>query len=273
QFHLWLIREVGWRDAYILLGIAISFVLLPLLIILFRNRPEDIGQRPDGVPVAQAPANDPEDAEEAEDDPAELSFTLGQAVRTRAYWIMMADTAFDSLGKTAIAFSAVTLFTSRGMSAAEAALIFTIFGAVLAVARLVAGILADRLPLNLMLAAAATCMTLLMFSVWQAHTPWVVAMAGMFMGLQQGIKGAVDSTLWRRYYGRAHLGRIRGSFMTVLVASGAVGPILFDGVYDLTGSYNKILAPLAFVPIPLIIAAFFATRPKGHPQGAGTAPA
>ena len=48
-FNHWLIQTVGWRWAYAFLGIGVVCVILPLLAFVFRNRPEDVGQKPDGL--------------------------------------------------------------------------------------------------------------------------------------------------------------------------------------------------------------------------------
>lgn len=45
----WLIQTVGWRWAHPLLGIGVVCAILPLLAFVFRNRPEDVGQKPDGL--------------------------------------------------------------------------------------------------------------------------------------------------------------------------------------------------------------------------------
>ena len=47
------VDEWGWRATYQILGLVVAVVMLPLLI-PFRNRPEDVGQVPDGEPVEEA---------------------------------------------------------------------------------------------------------------------------------------------------------------------------------------------------------------------------
>ena len=38
-----LIDNVGWRWTYALLGVGVWAVMFPILITLYRNRPEDVG--------------------------------------------------------------------------------------------------------------------------------------------------------------------------------------------------------------------------------------
>jgi MFS family permease len=82
------------------------------------------------------------------------------------------------------------------------------------------------------------------------------------MGASQGILGAVQSTLWVRYYGRQHLGKIRGSTWTATVAGSSLGPFVMGVTFDLFGSYNTSLWLFAAILLPLIIATPFATPPE-----------
>ena len=53
-FAQWLIETVGWREAWLWLGLSSWALLFPVLW-LVRNRPEDVGLRPDGEPTGGAP--------------------------------------------------------------------------------------------------------------------------------------------------------------------------------------------------------------------------
>ena len=44
----WLIAEVGWREAWIWLGVITWVTLIPPALLFLYNRPEDVGLRPDG---------------------------------------------------------------------------------------------------------------------------------------------------------------------------------------------------------------------------------
>ena len=46
----WLIAQYGWRQSYLVYAGIIPGVLIPLILLVHRSRPEDIGLHPDGVP-------------------------------------------------------------------------------------------------------------------------------------------------------------------------------------------------------------------------------
>jgi hypothetical protein len=49
----WLIGEVGWRNAWIVLGFLTWLLLIPPIVFLVWNKPKDRGLAPDGASVAQ----------------------------------------------------------------------------------------------------------------------------------------------------------------------------------------------------------------------------
>ncbi|MEX0746148.1 MAG: MFS transporter [Phycisphaeraceae bacterium] len=255
--NIWLIHQFGWRWAYVLLGLTVWAVMLPALLFLWRDRPEEMGQHKDGLP----PQAGDRDAVETAEQEARTSLTLREALATRAYWIIMACSAVWSMLGTALLFNVLPLFTSRGLGGADAAWLFTIFALSLAVMHVVGGLLADRLPLNVLLAFGVAALAGAMGMAWQINSPmWVYPLGGL-LGLSQGLMVAAGSPIWPRYFGRAYMGRIRGTAATVLVAASSVGPFIMGAGYDLLGSYDQVMLLFALLPVPLCLLALIATTP------------
>ena len=90
---------------------------------------------------------------------------------------------------------------------------------------------------------------------------WNVSTSYVLFGLAQGLLGSAVNTLWPRYYGLAHAGKIRGSVMTAIVASSALGPFVMGVSYDWFGSYTPSLGLFVGIFTLLLSAAPFATPP------------
>jgi MFS family permease len=251
--NLWLIESVGWRMAYTLLGISVLAAILPLLAIVFRNRPEDVGQMPDGTPPERT-----EDGELVAEKAHDLSFAL----KTRAYWIMAVTTAMPAMIITGIHFHAVQIYVDAGMTEADAAAMFGSFAIAVAISMLAGGIMADRFRLNLLLAGSMIGISGGIWLLTQVHSTWTSNLFAIALGAGQGVFMNVRSTIWVRYYGRAHLGKIRGTLTTVEVAASSTGPLLMGAAHDLFGSYNGILTIFAAITAPMVIVTLFATPPK-----------
>ncbi|MDA0711460.1 MAG: MFS transporter, partial [bacterium] len=72
-FGLWLIGGFGWRWAYVILGVLVWAMMLPVLGIFYRNKPEDVGQIPDGKPDPKRSAQHAQPTR---------SYSLPEAMRT-----------------------------------------------------------------------------------------------------------------------------------------------------------------------------------------------
>ena len=255
-FNHWLISTVGWRSAYAFWGLVVACAILPLLALIYRNRPEDIGQRPDGIDAPTAKTSGAPVIEKAHD--------LAFAIRTRAYWILAAATALPAMIITGIHFHAVQIYLDIGMAEIDAVAMFSAFAAASAVSMLLGGILADRLPVHFLLSGAMACMS---FGIWfltQIDSPLTSALFAVLLGAGQGTFMAVRSTIWVRYYGRPHLGKIQGTLTTVEVAASSLGPLIMGATHDLWGSYNDILTVFALLTAPMILITLFATQPTAH---------
>ena len=227
--NLWLINQYGWRWTYVLLGLAVWALMLPLLALLFRNRPEEIGQERDGGPGPAAVA--------AEDAAPDRAFTLSQALRTRAYWIYAAIAASWSMMGTGVHFHAVPLFGSHGLPETAAATMFSFYAGGAAASRLVAGVLADRAPLNLLLCLSAGLLCSSLILLHEAPSTWLPQLTGGVMGMGTGVNIAVSEPLLVRYFGRRHLGKILGAGTTIMVGASSFGPFVLGLTFDLSGSY------------------------------------
>jgi MFS family permease len=249
-----MIHANGWRWTYGFLGVAVAAIMLPLAAVLFRNRPEDIGQLIDGDKAPEPDEDRPPPAAAAE-------FTLAQSLRTRAYWILLLTGMVWGLIGTSLFFHLIPLVQSKGMDEHVAAGVYPAFALTMAAIQFAGGILADRVPLNRLLAVsvAGMCATLLLALASQGPTlTYAFAFVG---GASQGLLMAVGATAWPRYFGRAHIGRIRGSTMTAMVAATAAGPYIMGAMFDAMGSFDASLIMFLVLAAPLTIAALFATPP------------
>lgn len=106
----WLIDQVGWREAWLWLGVTTWILLIPAIVLLIENKPEDLGLAPDGEPDAGRPTGGAATAD------ADLGLTVGQAVRTPAFWIIAASLATFSMLVTGLFFHQVSIFQSFGLT-------------------------------------------------------------------------------------------------------------------------------------------------------------
>ena len=247
---LWAIKIFGWQWTWCILGLWVWGAMLPLLAFVFRDRPEDIGQHVDGVAKPEQHVARVE------------GLTLRSALRTRAYWIMFAMTASTGMMGTGILFNIIPLFEAAGHTDFQATGAIGVFAVCLAVAHLVGGVLADRLALHRLLVLGLACYLTSLVCLYCLHRPGMVHAFAVTHGTAEGLLMVTSLTLWARYFGRAHLGKIRSSIWIAVVAGSSMGPFVMGITYDHFGRYDATLWVFMAMIVVLMVAMNFARAPS-----------
>jgi MFS family permease len=251
-----LVSTIGWRNAWTVLGLMIWGALIPLAL-LVRRSPESVGLLPDGASESPDPA-----AGALSWGPPEPVFTLGQALGTRSFWLLLfAGSSFSLIG-TALTFHHISLMASRGIEGGLAATVLSIAAPSAMAGTFVAGYMADKMPSRYGVVVSQILLTVSMVLALTITTTWTAIVYGVTIGFGQGLMMTSMVVIWPNYYGRAHLGIIRGAVTTGMVAFAALGPLPFGFLFDLRGSY--VLPVVAFLALPIACgaAAFLAAPPK-----------
>lgn len=254
------ISAIGWRETYQGIAAIVLVTMLPLLLMLFRDRPEDLGQSVDGV-QAEPLALDLDDNRPASQFAVETALTLREAMRTRAFYILGAASALWAMAGTGIVFFLFTLCADRGLPDGLPADLFKSFGLSMLVMQLLGGVLSDFLPLNRLLGVGMSMLCLGTAVLWWAVEVMPMHLFTALFGAGQGLLIAVSAVAWVRYYGRDHLGSIRGTIWCLTVAGSGCGPLVMGMTRDATGSFDVAIVAFLFAMLPLACAAWLATPP------------
>jgi MFS transporter, OFA family, oxalate/formate antiporter len=233
-----LVSSVGWRSAYMLLGGLVALTILPLGALLFRGHPERYGVRPDGRTVAPRA-----------DEPAEAAYTPRAARRTLTFWLLLAGDCWVSGLGTGLVFHHFSILAEGGMDRLSAAAVFVPLSLVAAGATLTTGFLLDRFSPRLLLSASLLFLATALVMAVRVSGPEGVIAYGAVLGLATGIRGAVAASAYAHYFGRAHIGAIKGMASTGSVAASSVGPLLFAFGMERLGGYGTVLAVSALFPL------------------------
>ena len=248
-----IIAADGWRNAWEVLGIAVWVIVIPPAWLLVRRSPESVGLLPDGdqQPAVRTPKS-PE---------AEESWTVGEAVRTRAFWLLTFSAAPASLISTALTFHHVSIMRSNGIDESVAAPILSVMALAAMVSTVIAGYLVDRFPGRFVLVAGQALIVLAMVSVLVVSATWHGFIYGAMLGAAQGLVSTAQIVIWPNYFGRRNIGSIRGVAAIAMVVSSGLGPLPFSILFELTNSYDA--AVLGFVALPALggVAALSAVPP------------
>ncbi|MEX1019687.1 MAG: MFS transporter [Litorilinea sp.] len=246
----WMIPQFGWRGTYIILGIVLICVMAPIGYLLYRDRPERYGLRPDS---AAKPVPSVDNLPVAEEN-----WTLQEARSTSAFWIVTGGLSAMSMLGTGLMFHMVSIFADNELSAA----VYVPVAMTTAVVNLGSGILVDRLSVRYLLSGA---LLLQAAALWLALTLNGVGMAifyGIVLGSMSGLQRTISSVAWAKYFGRRHLGSITGLAATISVAASALGPMPMGVARDMFGSYHQALMLLSVLPLCLSVWVLFMKPPQ-----------
>jgi MFS family permease len=254
---LGLINRIGWRNTYVLAGAVVFTILMPIVIFFYITRPEEIGQTVDGD---AGEAN----ADENPTDPAtpENALDLKSALRTRAFWILSMTWFAWAAIATAITFNLLPIFTAKGLTEEQAASTFIILMVISSLFQIVGGALADRIPLNRLAFGGPFLYSAAIVALITVPASAVVLVYTLILGVGQGMFGGLGTTVWVRYFGREHLGKIRGAVWTAGVAGSSIGPFLMGVSYDTFGDFFISLVVCAVFMFGLAFANLWATPPS-----------
>ena len=228
----------GWRAVFHAAPILLLFLYVLPAFALYRRRPEDLGLKPDGD--SDVPG---ENGSIARQPPApELSWTVRDAFRTKALWLLLSATFIGRLASGAVSFHLVAYYTDKGMSGEVGALSISLFALFGAVSSFIWGFLIERMPERLLLAGAMLLsgFTLLFMIPVETAAPGLV-LAALF-GLAARGEGALVNTVLAQYFGRASFGRIAGFASPINMAALGVGPLVASISFDVAGSYTSAFA-------------------------------
>ncbi|MBI5320345.1 MFS transporter [Bradyrhizobium sp.] len=225
-----LISLFGWRGAYLVLAGLLALTILPVAALLFRDRPEKFGLSTDaGLPLA---------AQHFEPEP---SFSREQALRTGVFWLLCAAGFLTNAVGTALLLNHFSIMRTAGVAHADSLMLLALAGGVQAAATLGTGFLVDRheprrlVPLAMGLLALATALPAFGSGV---AASWLYALS---LGGAYGSQQAINAAGFAQYFGRDHLGAIRGTSFVFGIAGAALGPLPFAASIDLTESYAMVL--------------------------------
>ncbi len=254
-----LIAQFGWRNAWIGLAFVVWIILLVPAVLFVRRDPESVGLKPDGESSRGAEGKRIGDGLK----PSEADFTLMEAFRTRALWLLIVAGMAMPLIMTGLTLHHVPLMEEKGLGAGTAAAAFSMFGPLMLAGNFVGGLLCDRIQNRYVLAAGQLFLIGTMLFTFVISVPWHAFVYMIFAGFTGGVIITTYAVVWPNYFGRSHLGSIRGVATTAMIGFSALGALPFGFIFDMTGSYNMAILILLALPVTSVAAALPAVQPKG----------
>ena len=236
-----LIVAFGWRSAWVALGVfTIATGILPPLLLMAR-RPEDMGLAADPVRESrdseQHAASRAPSAGRASALWRDTDYTVRQAVRTPAFWILAFFSMVGFMAQAGVSLHQTAHYVDAGVSHGQAALVATSFALGQIPGGMVWSVIGRRIPVRLMLAVSAMWVAGGVFGIgFTEQFLWGI-LYGFLFGAGVGGLHTLLRLAWADYYGRLHLGAIRGLTLPAQIGGQAIGPVVSGFMFDASGGY------------------------------------
>lgn len=252
-----LVTTFGWETSWVILGVMTWLLTIPLAAFTMRRQPEDLGLHPDG----DSDADYERAASQTSGTTAVLhriDWTLSQSLRTPTLYILLLAFLFMGLAMGIFTIHQIPAITDKGYSLGVASAVSVTLSACSLLVKPLVGFLSERFPPRYL---ASVCFSLGATGVvvlGLADTMFLLFLFAVCYGFGAGAAAVFQNIIWADYYGRQHLGAIRGMIAPITAMGGGISPFIAGWMFDRTGSYDAILVTMgggAFLAAALMLLA------------------
>jgi sugar phosphate permease len=254
------VQTWGWRQGAFLAGLGLLLIGVPLTLLVQRS-PESMGLLPDGAPPVQSTvdASRARNPHMENEKTQEADFTLRQAMRTWAFWMIVLATTTRVAVLNSLTVHFVPIMVWKGVSEQRAAAMLAIMALMSLPSHLFVGWIADHVSKpRLMGACMATGVASLLFLAYgeSEWSLWVFTVLFTFME-------AIFPVGWATvgdFFGRKSFATIRGTMSFFYLWGPAFGPVITGAIYDKYQSYDPMMS--ALIALALIAGCLYALLVK-----------
>ncbi len=258
-----LVESYGWRTTVLIYGVIALILGWSLSYVIKPHGPEYYGLRPDGEEVETGKVGVATDQREV--PIAEAGFSLEEAMKTPAFWILIVTLTICHAMVPALVVHQIAHVKEMGVSPVMAATTLGLLTFMSVPGRFAAGWLADRwkrdLKWLLVISIFIQTLGILILTLAQSLTHiWIYVVV---FGIGYGSRITLEPAIRSRYFGRKSFGTIYGVINFISVLGGGVPAPFFAGwVYDTTGSYTFAFFIFTVTLASALVLALFLRQPK-----------
>jgi len=232
------IAALGWRGALLWEAVLLTGAILALALLLLRDRPASLGLEAH-TELAGADAM-----------PAAVRLSWRAILGRRAFWAAGLGLVVASGTSQALVMTIVPYGVQLGVPVVSAALYVSAFALSAAVTKIVAGLLADRAPLSLLMMAAGLFLALSQLLLLTLPSHGGLLAASCLGGVALGWALPVSAAMLARDFGAAAFGSVMGWVYSFVLLYAIIATRFAGAVFDATHGYT--LAFAAFLALALV---------------------
>jgi MFS family permease len=229
------ILQNGWRSAWMHVALPLMFVITPLVVLALREPRTEPGEDI-GPPRSFA---ETQVGSEAHVAPHELS--LGQALRTRAFWVFAGAAALFNLVSSGFGLFNESVLAERGFDRTTFHHFLIVTTLLSLAGQFACGWMSTRWKFQTLTFVALLLYASGLAAIPLVHTSTQLWIAAVLVGSAGGMIIVIFFSVWSDLFGQRHLGKIQGAAQMLTVISSALGPVLFARSLATFRSYAPLL--------------------------------
>jgi OFA family oxalate/formate antiporter-like MFS transporter len=251
-----LIAAHGWRNSYLMLGILALVVVISCATFIVRD-PEKIALNPDG----QTP-QEPLPSHTALDISSNENWTLDEAKRTQAFWLLNVIFTLTWLVVFMPMVHIVPFAIDLGISPFRAAMTISVIGFAGFAGRLLVGTISDLLGRVPTLGVCLLLQALAFLGFTVSTGLALLYPAAALFGFSYGGVTALFPALIGDFFGRTAVGAIVGFMFALAGSPAALGPLIAGYLYNATNSYSAAFELSAALNLAALLLVFLLKHPR-----------
>lgn len=236
-----IMESAGWR-ASLLFAAGLLAAVAVMIFFVMKDRPEELGLQPYHDPERRGAAHKPKKVA------APWAGVPMQVLLKKPYfYLTMIGMMLATIASNGVYSAVVPHLQDRGLSAAYAAKMLSLMLVLLAVDKIVLGMLADRFGAHFstLLCVLFTFSGIVVLTL--VKNEWQAVIAVVLLSVSVCLNGFIQPLLAAEIFGRSAYNTTLGIMMAMLSVGGLLSSPLVNFSFDATGSYTRILIVLAVI--------------------------
>lgn len=249
------IENYGWRTVSIGIAVTILICTWPLSRVFKREPLSSEVEAAEALPKRNGEVE--VQAREVEG----VEFTVGEALHTRAFWVLSMSHAAVNMSLAAIVVHSVPHLTDVGISIGVAGTVVATYTAISLVAQLVGGWLGDKVSKKFLIIAflliqgAGVLVFAFTTELWHAY------IFSVLFGIGMGGRTPVLHALRADYFGHRSFASITGIYSIPLNIGMVIAPVGMGLLYDVQDTYRYGMFVLGVLAVIGAVLVLLANRP------------
>ncbi|NMS91217.1 MFS transporter [Clostridioides difficile] len=237
----YIILNYSWRQSYLVLGIIILVTTIPIVLIFMSEKPSDKGLLPYGY----------SDSSENVLDNSAKGIMLGDAVKTKIFWIMVVGLILITIIAMGVQMHIASYLTDIGYSPTFAASVISINMGVVILGKILLGYVFDKVGCEkgvifVGLQVFLGVLALLFASKYPAIIVFIIC-----WGIGNCMGTIVPALITSEIFGKRDYSTIVGVVNAVVLLGAALGSAVTGKLYDMSGGYT--LAWMTYLVLTVIM--------------------